>query len=68
MLQAPQYPDVEVQLTGEDGNAFAIIGRVSQALKRAGHSNAGNEFANSAMECESYDELLQLAINTVTVL
>lgn len=32
----PKYPDVEVQLNGEDGNAFFIMGRVSKALKRAG--------------------------------
>lgn len=31
----PKYTDIEVQLTGQDGNAFAIIGRVSKALKNA---------------------------------
>ena len=28
----PRYPDIEVQLTGEDGNAFQIIMRVAKAL------------------------------------
>lgn len=28
--------DVEVPLVGEDGNAFAIIGRVVRALRSAG--------------------------------
>jgi hypothetical protein len=32
----PRHPDVQVQLTGEDGNAFAILGRTSAALRRAG--------------------------------
>jgi len=32
----PRYPDVQVQLTGEDGNAFAILGRTTAALRRAG--------------------------------
>ena len=27
------YPDITVKLVGEDGNAFAIIGRVSAALR-----------------------------------
>lgn len=30
----PRYPDIEVQLTGTDGNVFALMGRVSHALKR----------------------------------
>ncbi len=28
---------VTVKMTGEDGNAFAILGRVSMALRRAGY-------------------------------
>lgn len=28
--------DVKVKLVGEDGNAFAIMGRVKQAMRRAG--------------------------------
>jgi Domain of unknown function (DUF4314) len=34
----PRYPDVQVQLTGEDGNAFAILGRTAAAMRRAGVS------------------------------
>ena len=34
----PRYPDIAVKLTGHDGNAFAIIGKVQQALRRAGVS------------------------------
>ena len=32
----PKYPNVKVDLVGEDGNAFAIMGRVSKAMGRAG--------------------------------
>lgn len=63
----PKFPHVEVQLTGEDGNAFAIIGRVSKALKRAGESEGAADFQTTAFACESYDALLQLAMRTVTV-
>ena len=31
-----KYPDIKVKLLGEDGNAFAIMGAVSKALKNAG--------------------------------
>jgi hypothetical protein len=33
---APKYPDITVPLTGEDGNAYAILGKVRQALRQAG--------------------------------
>lgn len=29
-----KYPDIEVQLTGTDGNAFALMGVVGSALRR----------------------------------
>jgi hypothetical protein len=31
-----KYPDVTVQLSGEDGNALAMISRVRRALKKGG--------------------------------
>lgn len=63
----PAYPGVEVQLSGTDGNAFHIIGRVTAALKRAGLPDAARQFANDAMDSGSYDELLTLAMQTVVV-
>ena len=62
-----RYPDVEVQLTGTDGNAFAIIANVQSALRKAGYREAADEFWNEANQCGSYDELLRLAITTVDV-
>lgn len=61
------YPDVHVQLTGTDGNAFALIARVTAALKRAGHRDAVESFANEAMDSGSYDELLTFVMRTVAV-
>ena len=49
-----------VRMVGEDGNAFAIIGRVSKALKRAGYPDKAKEWQAAAMSCESYDHLLNL--------
>lgn len=33
-----KYPEAQIRLVGEDGNAFSIIGRATQALRRAGVS------------------------------
>ena len=57
----------ECQLTGEDGNAFAVIGRVSRALKQAGQPERAKEWTSKAMDCDSYDALLQLAFDYVEV-
>jgi hypothetical protein len=62
----PKFPDVTVQLTGEDGNAFFIIGAVSKALKRAGHSEAAAEFQAEAMSGD-YDHVLQTCMDYVDV-
>jgi len=34
-MNETRYPQIRVKLVGEDGNAFAILGRVTKALKRA---------------------------------
>ena len=62
-----RYPEVEVQLTGRDGNAFSVIGAVSKALRSHVSRAAADEFAAEAMRAGSYDDLLQLAMRTVSV-
>jgi len=32
----PKFPAVKVNLVGQDGNAFAIVGRASAAARRGG--------------------------------
>jgi len=59
--------DVEVQLTGEDGNAFFILGKVSKALKRAGHADLAKQFFTEATQGD-YDNLLRTAMKYVEVL
>ena len=56
-----------VKLAGEDGNAFAIIGRVSKALNRAGYLDKAAEWQDKAMSCESYDHLLNLVFDYADV-
>lgn len=53
-------PDIrpEVELIGEDGNAFAILGACSKAARRAGWTKEEiNEFTEKAMAGD-YDRLL----------
>ena len=63
-----KYPEIEVQLTGNDGNAFAIMASVRKALKRAGVS--ADEVAEYTKQSQSgdYDNLLRVAMSWVTVL
>ncbi len=57
-----KYPDITVQLSGQDGNAFVIMSRVSQALKKASvPPNIRITFCNEAMS-DDYDHVLQTAM------
>jgi hypothetical protein len=62
-----KYPEVQVQLTGEDGNAFAILGAVSDALKRAGVDKAERDAFFAEATAGDYDALLRTAMNWVVV-
>lgn len=63
----PLYPAVRVQLVGQDGNVFAIIGRVSGALKRAKLHDAARDYCRECMAAHSYDQVLQITIRYVEV-
>lgn len=58
--------NVEVKLTGRDGNAFAILGAVKKALEKAGHKELAAEFMKEAMSGD-YDHLLRTAMEYVEV-
>lgn len=60
------FPDVTVQLSGQDGNAFMVLGLVVKALKRAGHGDAVAAFTDEAMAGD-YDHLLRTAMRYVDV-
>ena len=62
-----KYPEIEVQLTGKNGNAGAIMSCVSTALRRNGVST--EEIDQYRMESMSgdYNNLLMTAMSWVTV-
>jgi len=64
--QLVKYPEIEVQLVGEDGNAFAIMGRVTKAMKRAGISKEEiDNYRKDAMSGD-YNNLLAVTMDWVT--
>jgi hypothetical protein len=59
-----KHPEITVELIGNDGNAFAIMGAVSKALRRAGIDPAPYlEEAKSG----NYDHLLETTMSWVSV-
>jgi hypothetical protein len=63
-----KYPEIEVELTGNDGNAFAVMGAVQRAMRR--HPEAKNDigaFQEEAMSGD-YNHLLMTCMEYVTVL
>lgn len=55
-----------VTLVGEDGNAFAIMGRVSKALKDAGNDESVIESYIEQATAGDYDHLLQVTLAFVS--
>lgn len=62
----PKYPDIEVSLVGEDGNAYAIMGRVESALKDAGVPKKEREKYLAESMSGDYDHLLRTAMKWVS--
>ena len=59
--------DVAVRLTGTDGNAYAIMGTVQKALKKAGATPAEiKEYLDESMSGD-YNHLLATACEWVEV-
>jgi hypothetical protein len=55
------------KLVGTDGNVFAVIGRVREALREAGQAERASEFVRRAFRAGSYDEVLRLCMEYVEV-
>ena len=56
--QAPQKEKPKMDLIGEDGNIFAIMGRASGLLKEAGQKAESEEMIGRVTSSGSYDEAL----------
>jgi hypothetical protein len=62
-----KYPNIKCKLVGTDGNAFALMGKVKQALRRGGVSeDECNQFIKEATSGD-YNNLLCTCMSWVTV-
>lgn len=62
-----RFPNVEVELLGQNGNAFFILGAVQKELKRGGATpEQVKEFMDDATSGD-YDHLLQTVMSWVEV-
>jgi hypothetical protein len=64
-MKEPRYPDIKVQLTDKDGNAFAIIGRVTKALRRAGVPLEDRRAFQAEATKTDYNNVLQTVMKWV---
>jgi hypothetical protein len=58
LLNRPKKP--KMQLIGQDGNIFAIMGRASRLLKESGQSDKAKEMCDRVMSCDSYQKALSI--------
>jgi len=62
-----KYPEITIPLEGEDGNAFAILGRVSRIAKQEGVSKEEiKAFMDEAMSSD-YDHLLRTVMRWFSI-
>ena len=61
-----KYPHIYARLVGEDGNAFAIMGRVTKALHYGGIDKAERDLFLKECMSGDYDNLLRTCTQWVT--
>lgn len=63
----PKYPNIKVQLSGEDGNVFFILGRMQSALRKGNvPAEEIKAFMTKAMSGD-YDNALRTCMEWVEV-
>ena len=57
-----KFPQVKIRLSGEDGNAFAIMARAKQAARRAGVSSDDIKDYLDKATAGDYNDLIQVTL------
>jgi hypothetical protein len=63
----PKYPHIRVQLVGQDGNSFFILGKVAKALRDGGVPRGEVLAFQQEATKGDYDHLLQTCIRWVEI-
>ena len=63
-MTKPRYPDIHVQLTGQD--TFAVLGAVIKAMKEGGVPTAERKAFYEQATRGDYDHLLRVCMQWVT--
>lgn len=58
---------IKVNLIGEDGNIFNLVGIVSREMRRNGLEELASEMRNRVFNSESYDNALQIIMEYVDI-
>ena len=67
-MSEPLYPEIEVELSGEDGNIFSIMGKIQRAMRKNKVPNEEQKaFFNEVTSSDSYDQALQVCMKYVSV-
>jgi hypothetical protein len=65
---SPKQTGVEVMLDHDDRDVFHIVSTVRRALMLAGvRADVAAEYTEAALQCHSYDDLLEVTKETVKV-
>ena len=62
-----KYPYIEVELSGQDGNALFIMGSVAKAMRRAGINEDEIDTYRAEAMGGDYDNLLRVTMTFVNV-
>jgi hypothetical protein len=63
----PKYPDITVELVGQNGNAFNILGICLRAMRRSGLSKEECDKFQAEATSGNYDHLLATCIEWFNV-
>lgn len=58
---------IKVNLIGEDGNIFNLVGIISREMRRNGLEELASEMRNRVFNSESYDNALQIIMEYVDI-
>ena len=67
MAMVIKHPEITVQLVGQDGNVFNLMGIVANALRKNGFGEEVQEFITDVTSSKSYHEALAVMMRWVDV-